>query len=360
MHPISQVLQGGDQAGSQAGPHVVAFGEMLLRLKAPGNERLLQTTMLEATFGGAEANVAVALASDGIATSFVTVAPDNALGEAGLGELRRYGVDVTRTVRRPGRLGTYYLEAGAGHRASRVLYDRADSTLALADAGAIDWNAALAGATWFHLSGITPAISASAAALTLEGVKVARKLGVTISCDYNHRASLWQYGKKPAEVMREIVSYVDIGIAGRSDCQEMLGIVPTRAPSRDGIDHDWFREVAQQVLDDFPSMRMQVITLRDGNSAAHYGWSACALDRNAYHVSTRYEVEDVVDRVGTGDAFAAGLLYAIVTGRDNASALEFATAASCLKHTIPGDFNRVSAAEVDALLAGEGGGRIKR
>ena len=340
-------------------PHVVAYGEMLLRLKAPGHERLMQSQMLEATFGGAEANVAVALASDGIATSFVTVAPDNALGEAGLGELRRYGVDVSRTVRRAGRLGTYYLEAGAGHRASGVLYDRADSTLAVADAGAIDWKAALADATWFHISGITPAISSSAAALTLEGVKAARELGLTVSCDYNHRASLWQYGKKPPEVMREIVAHVDIGIAGRSDCQEMLGIVPSRAASG-AIDHEWFREVAQQVLDEFPNMRMQVITLRDGNSAAHYGWSACALDRNAYHVSKRYEVEEVVDRVGTGDAFAAGLLYAMVTGRDHAAALEFGVAASCLKHTIPGDFNRVSAAEVDALLAGEGGGRIKR
>ncbi len=345
---------------SQRVPHVVAYGELLLRLKAPGNERLMQSATLEATFGGAEANVAVALASDGIATSFVTVAPENVLAEAGLGELRRYGVDVSRTVRTPGRLGTYYLEAGAGHRASRVLYDRADSTLAVAGPGAIDWERALDGATWFHLSGITPAISASAAALTLEGVQAARRLGVTVSCDYNHRASLWGYGKRPPEVMREIVSYADIGIAGRSDCQEMLGIVPKSAPPSGAIDHAWFRDVAQQVLDEFPNMRMQVITLRDGNSAAHYGWSACALDREAYHVSARYEIEDVVDRVGTGDAFAAGLLYALVTGRSHAAALEFATAASCLKHTIPGDFNRVPAAEVDALLAGEGGGRIKR
>ncbi len=340
-------------------PHVVAFGEILLRLKAPGHERLMQSATLEATYGGAEANVAVALAADGIRTSFVTVMPDNVLGDAGLGELRRHGVDVSRTVRTAGRLGTYYLEAGAGHRASRVLYDRAASALALADAGTIDWDAALNGATWLHLSGITPAVSASAAALTLEGVQAARRLGVTISCDYNHRASLWQYGKRPPEIMREIVSYADIGIAGRSDCQEMLGIVPRRAAAS-AIDHEWFREVAQQVLDDFPTMRMQVITLRDGNSAAHYGWSACALDREAYHVSTRYEIKAVVDRVGTGDAFAAGLLYALVTGRGHAAALEFGAAASCLKHTIPGDFNRVPAFEVDALLAGEGGGRIKR
>jgi len=341
-------------------PHVVAFGELLLRLKAPGHERLMQSALLEATFGGAEANVAVALAADGIATSYVTVAPDNALGDAALGELRRYGVNTSRVVRRNGRLGTYYLETGAGHRASRVLYDRADSTLAVANVGAIDWDAALAGAQWLHLSGITPAISASAAALTLEGVLAARRLGLTIICDYNHRASLWQYGKTPPEIMREIVSHVDIGIAGRSDCQEMLGIVPHTPPSIAAIDHEWFRGVAQQVLDQFPNMRMQVITLRDGNSAAHYGWSACALDRDAFHVSARYEVEDVVDRVGTGDAFAAGFLYALVTGRGHAAALEFGTAASCLKHTIPGDFNRVSAREVDALLAGEGGGRIKR
>jgi len=343
-----------------ATPHVVCFGELLLRLKAPGNERLMQTAMLEATFGGAEANVGVALASDGIATSFVTVAPDNALADAGLGELRRYGVDVSRTVRRNGRLGTYYLEAGAGHRASRVLYDRAGSTLAESGAGAIDWDVALAGATWFHVSGITPAISASAAALTLEAVKAARRLGLIVSCDYNHRASLWQYGKTPPEIMREIVLHVDIGIAGRSDCQEMLGVVPASAAPIGAIDHEWFRALAQQVLDAFPHMQMQVITLRDGNSAASYGWSACALDRHAYHVGKRYEVEEVVDRVGTGDAFAAGLLYAMVSGRSHADALEFATAASCLKHTIPGDFNRVRAGEVDALLAGEGGGRIKR
>jgi len=341
-------------------PHVLAFGELLLRLKAPGHERLLQSATLEATFGGAEANVAVALAADGIVTSFVTVAPSNVLGDAALGELRRHGVDISRTVRRAGRLGTYYLESGAGHRASRVLYDRADSTLALSDVGAIDWEAALVDATWLHVSGITPAISASAAALTLDGVRAARRLGVTVSCDYNHRASLWQYGKRPPDVMREIVSYADIGIAGRSDCQEMLGIMPTRAPNADGIDHAWYRDVAQQVLDAFPNMRMQVITLRDGNSAARYGWSACALDRDGFHVSARYDIDEVVDRVGTGDAFAAGLLFALVTGRSHAAALEFATAASCLKHTIPGDFNRVSASEVDALLAGEGGGRIKR
>lgn len=344
---------------SNVTPCVAAFGEILLRLKAPGHERLLQSAQLEAIIAGAEANVLSALAGDSIVTRMISILPVGALGDAAIGELRRHGVDTTRIIRRDGRLGIYYLEAGAGQRPSRVLYDRAQSAFAAAPQDLIDWHAALDGVTWLHLSGITPALNETTAAMTVDAARTANKLGITVSCDYNHRASLWSNTRPPAPVMRTLMPFVQIGIAGTSDCQVMLGIdEPHRASDDD--DGSVSRAVAERTLAAFPSLQMQVITRRDGDSAGRYGWSACAMDRSGFHVSRRYQIDDVVDRVGSGDAFSAGLLYALISGRSNADALEFATAASCLKHTIPGDVNRVSAAEVDALLAGHGGGRIVR
>lgn len=341
----------------QKAPCVAAFGEILLRLKAPGHERLLQSAELEATFGGAEANVLASLAADGVSTRMITVLPTNPLGDAAMSDLRQYGVDMSRVLRAEGRLGTYYLEAGAGARASRVLYDRAHSAFASAASDSIDWTVALDGASWLHLSGITPALGESSAALTIAAAQRAKSMGLTVSCDYNHRASLWSADRGPVPVMEALMPYVDIGIAGRSDCQVMLGI---DAPMATTDEDAWFRALGERVLSAFPSLRMQVITRRDGDSAGRYGWSACAVDRDGFHVSRRYAIDEVVDRVGAGDAFSAGLLYAMLDGRDHASALEFATAASCLKHSIPGDVNRARAAEVDALLAGHGGGRIQR
>jgi 2-dehydro-3-deoxygluconokinase len=343
-----------------AAPRVVAFGELLLRLKSPGHERLMQSPSFEATFGGAEANVAAALAADGVDAAFVTALPANAMGDAAVGELRRHGVDTRHVVRGGPRIGVYYLEAGAGARPSRVVYDREGSSIATTPPDAFDWDAALAGASWLHVSGITPALSASAAALTLAAVRAADARGVTVSCDYNYRANLWKWGKQPAEVMREIVRHVHVGVAGREDCQRVLGVVPRSAPPAGDPDDAWYRELAERTLEAFPTLRLQVITRREGASASRYGWSASLHDRARFVTSRKYEITDVVDRVGAGDAFTAGLIHALVTHGDPVRALEFATAASCLKHTIPGDVNRVPAAEVEALLAGEGGGRVQR
>lgn len=341
-------------------PHVVALGEVLLRLKAPGYERLMQSGHLEATFGGAEANVAAALAYAGIDASVVTALPTNALGDAAIGELRRFGINTRHIVQQDGRLGTYYLEAGAGQRPGRVIYDRADSVIASINPAAFNWREILASGTWLHVSGITPALSESAAQLTLDAVTVARELGLTISCDYNFRGNLWRYGKQPPEVMRAIVSQVHVGISGRGDCQTMLGLVPKAAEPEGVLDTEWYQQLAADVLTQFPNLDMQVITLREGVSASSYHWSACLKSRQEFLVSQRYEITEVVDRVGAGDAFSAGLLYGLLNDRGSRYALEFATAASCLKHTIPGDVNRVSVDEVEALMRGQGGGRMQR
>jgi 2-dehydro-3-deoxygluconokinase len=341
---------------------VVALGELLLRLKAPGHERLLQSAVLEATIGGAEANVASALAADGIASAFVSAVPEGQLGDAALAELRQFGVDVSRVLRRPGRLGIYYLEAGAGHRPSRVIYDRDGSTMAAAEPDSFRWDELLSGARWLHVSGITPAVSASAAQVTLEAVRAARRGGLTVSVDFNHRAALWRWGKAPAEVMPGILEHAHIGIAGREDIQKMLGIPLATASSAREPDLDAFASLASAVLDRFPNMTAQVITLRESESASRNSWSALMRTRHATHRSRRWEITDMVDRIGAGDAFSAGLIYGLLTyGADaHAQALEFATAASCLKHTIAGDVNRVRPAEVEALLGGDGSGRVQR
>ena len=339
---------------------IVTFGEIMLRLKAPAHERLFQSPTLEATFGGAESNVAVSLAQFGHSAAFVTVLPGNALGDAALGELRRFDVD-TSLVRRSGdRLGTYYLEAGASQRPSKVVYDRAGSSIANVKPGDIDWDAAFAGADWFHISGVTPAISATAAEVSVEAVKVANAKGITVSCDYNYRANLWKYGRKAPEVMREIVRYVQVGIANEEDCQKSLGIHVDVAVHEGILEADKYRALAARVLDAFPNLEKQVITLRESRSADRNGWSACLYDGKAFYKSHPYEIDDIVDRVGAGDAFAAGLIHGLLAYNSNARALEFAAAAGCLKHSIPGDFNRVNVAEVELLLNGDGSGRVQR
>jgi 2-dehydro-3-deoxygluconokinase len=339
---------------------VVALGELLLRLKSPGHERLLQSAVLEATIGGAEANVAAALAADGVASAMVTAVPDGPLGEAALAELRRFGVDVSRVIRTPGRLGTYYLEAGIGQRPARVTYDRAGSTMAVADPSWFDWKALLDGARWLHVSGITPAISESAAKVSLEAVTAARAAGLGVSIDFNHRAALWQWGKAPRDVMPEIVACATVAIAGREDIQKMLGIpLPGRSEGKEP-DRSAFEALAGSVLERFSSLESVAITLRESESASHNRWSALLHTRTATHHSRRWEIIDMVDRIGAGDAFSAGLIYGLLTFGDVQRALEFATAASCLKHTIPGDVNRVRAAEVEALLDGDGTGRVQR
>jgi 2-dehydro-3-deoxygluconokinase len=341
---------------------IVAFGEVMLRLKSPGFERLFQSPHLEATFGGAEANVAVSLAQFGLPVSFVTALPSNPLGESAVSEIRKFGVDTSFIKRAGDRLGIYFLESGSNHRASKVTYDRGGSSIALAKPGDFDWRSILEGATWFHISGVTPAISASAAALSLEAVKAARTKGITVSCDYNFRKNLWGYGKKAPEVMREIVSHATIGIANEEDCQKALGIEIDGSGKGEGgrLDIERYSRLAEKVLKEFPNLEKQAITLRESHSADHNGWSAILHNRKQALASRKYDITNIVDRVGAGDSFAAGFIYGSITYRDDQRALEFAAAASCLKHSILGDFNRVGVSEVEALMTGEGSGRVQR
>ena len=340
---------------------VVTFGEVMLRLKSPAHELLFQSPVLEATFGGAEANVAVSLANYGIPVSFATAIPANAVGEACMGELRRFGVD-TRHIRRQGeRIGIYFLEAGANQRPSKVTYDRSGSAIATAKSGDFDWDTILEGAKWFHVTGVTPAISASAAELAIEGAKRAREKGITVSCDYNYRKNLWKYGKKAPEVMRELVKHVHVGIANEEDCQKALGVDIEVDVHSGALETERYKAIAERVLDEFPNLERQVITLRESRSADENGWSAVMHNRKEFLTSRHYEITDIVDRVGGGDSFGGGLIYGLLAyPGDDQKALEFATAASCLKHSIIGDFNRVSVSDVESLMKGDASGRVQR
>jgi 2-dehydro-3-deoxygluconokinase len=344
---------------------IVTFGEVMLRLKSPDHERLLQSPVLEATFGGGEANVAVSLAQFGRQVSFVTALPQNALGDACVAFLRGRGVDVTGILRQGERLGTYYFEAGASQRPSRVIYDRLHSSIMDALPGVFDWERLLEGVGWFHITGITPALSENAAQISLQAVKAARRLGLIVSCDYNYRKNLWKYGKTAPQVMTELVRQVDIGIANEEDCQRALGITLEggrwEQELEDGqVDPARYCELCEQVLAAFPNLKIQAITLRASHSADHNSWAACLHDRSEFLVSKRYEVTDIVDRVGTGDAFSAGLIYGLSGGMPADESLEFATAASCLKHSIPGDMNNCTVDEVQSLASGGTSGRIQR
>lgn len=344
--------------------HIVTFGEIMLRLKAPNQERFFQSPLLEATFGGGEANVAVSLANLGAEVSFVSALPTNPIADACIRALKGRGVDTSHIVRSGERMGIYFLEAGADQRPSVVIYDRAGSSIATARPGMFDWDSIFANASWFHLTGITPAISQSCAELCLEAVIAAKANGLTVSCDYNFRKNLWRYGKAPQDIMREIVKHVDIGIANEEDCQAALGITvePDWASTVISADLDMtlYRRLSEKVLEEFPNLKGQAITLRKSRSADRNEWSACMNNRTAFLVSRNYDITDIVDRVGAGDAFAAGLIFGLWTGMDEQAALEFATAASCLKHSIPGDFNLVSRSEVERLVGGDVSGRVQR
>lgn len=344
-------------------PRVVTFGEAMLRLAPPNLERPLQSPTFVATFGGGEANVAVSTANYGIPSSFVTAFPaDNFLADSCIATLQGFGVDCSRIVRAPGRVGIYFLETGANQRPSKVLYDRADSSIALAKPGDFDWDAVLDDATWFHITGITPAISQGCADLSMEAVEAARAKGLTVSCDYNFRKKLWKYGKSAPEVMRELVKHVDIGIANEEDCQMSLGISAEEVDVEAGsLNVRRYKQLAERVLEEFPNLRMQAITLRESVSASHNGWSACLHDGQNFHLSRKYQITHIVDRVGGGDSFSGGLIGGLHLYPDDVpQALEFAVAASCLKHSVPGDLNRFSAKDVQALMRGGGAGRVER
>lgn len=339
---------------------VVTFGEIMLRLAPPGFERFLQSPQFVATFGGGEANVAVALATYGLPARYLTVLPSNPIADACAGELRRFGVDTSFIARGKGRMGIYFLETGANQRPSKVVYDREGSAIALAKPGDVDFKAAFAGAGWFHITGITPAISKGAADLAIESVQTARDMGLTVSCDLNFRKNLWKWGKTASEVMPEIARLTDFCIANEEDCQMALGIRCEADVHSGKLDQEAYRKLTDTVLETYPNLKAIAITLRESRSASHNGWSACLNDRAGFHLSRHYEITHIVDRVGGGDAFAAGLIFGLITMDDSQEALEFAVAASCLKHSIPGDFNRFSTEEVRALIKGGGSGRVQR
>jgi 2-dehydro-3-deoxygluconokinase len=333
----------------------------MLRLMPPGYERLMQSPRFVATFGGGEANVAVSVATFGLPASFVTVLPpNNAIADAVIAELRRFNVDTSHIVRAKGRMGLYFVEAGANQRASKVLYDRDYTSIMMAKPGDIDWAKVFHGAGWFHITGITPALSESAAALSVESVSEAKKHGLTVSCDLNYRKNLWKYGKKPSEVMPSLLKFVDVAIANEEDCQMSLGIRMDVDVHSGKLDHGAYEALTEKVLHEYPNLKSIAITLRESHNASRNGWSACMHDRRQFLVSRHYEITDIVDRVGGGDSFAAGLIYGLCALGTHHEALEFAVAASCLKHSIPGDFNRTTLDEVTSLLKGDGSGRVQR
>lgn len=335
---------------------VVTFGEIMMRLKTPGVQRFRQAQSFEATYGGGEANVAVSLANFGYTPTFVSALPANPLGDTVLSELAGFGVAVEGPRVDGGRLGLYFMEAGANQRSGQVVYDRAGSAFANLNPGEIDWKTVFKGAYWFHISGISPAVSESAAAVSLEAVKAARTAGLTVSIDINHRAKLWQYDCDPAAKMRALIEHCDVLIAGREDCQKSIGIFGEGDPEKP----EYFESLTQAVMAGFPTIHTVAVTIRDTKTAEHHDWSSCIRTKDNMLFSRKYEIRDIVDRVGTGDAFAGALIYALCEDMPTQTAIEFAAAANCLKHSIEGDFNLVSADEVLAMLTSGETGRVQR
>jgi len=338
----------------------ITFGEIMLRLKPFNRERFFQSPLLEATFGGGEANVAVGLARFGLNVAYVSVIPNNPIGDACIGELRRQGVDTSLIVRKGDRLGIYFLESGANQRSSKVIYDRSHSAIAEAKLGDINWDKVFEGASWFHITGITPAISLSASELSLEAVKKAREKGLTISCDLNFRGKLWKYGKSAPEVMTELVRYIDIAVGNEEDCQKSLGVKVDIDVESGELQIKRYKELTDKILSLYPNIKKITITLRESHSANYNGWSAVLNNREEFLISKKYEIHNIVDRVGAGDTFSAGLIYGLNNLKDDQETLEFAVAASCLMHSIPGDLPLLSVEEVKSLAGGEASGRVQR
>lgn len=338
----------------------ITFGEIMLRLKPPNWERFFQSPVLEATFGGGEANVAVGLVRFGLDVAYVSAIPNNPIGDACIRELRKQGIDTSLIIRKGERLGIYFLEAGANQRPSVVVYDRSHSAIAEASVKDIDWNKVFEGASWFHITGITPAISLSAADLSLAAVKIAKDKGVTVSCDLNFRKKLWKYGKSAPEMMSELVKYADIAIGNEEDCQKSLGVKVNINVETGKLQAEKYQELTERVLELYPNIQKIAITLRESHSADDNGWAAVLNNRKEFLVSKKYEIHDIVDRVGGGDAFAAGLIYGLNHLTDDQQALEFAVAASCLAHSIPGDLPLLSLKEVESLMGGASSGRVQR
>jgi len=341
---------------------VVTFGEIMLRLATPNYQRFIQASTFEATYGGGEANVAVSLANYGLNPYFVTRLPNNDIGNAALSTLRKFGVGTDYIVQGGNRLGIYFLESGAVSRGSKVVYDRANSALAEIQLGMVDWEQALEGAEWFHWTGITPAVSQGAADVCLEGIRAANERGITVSCDLNYRKNLWKYGKQPEDVMPELVAGCDIILGNEEDAEKVFGIHPEGVDVTKGnVEAAAYQSVCQQLLDKFDRAKKAIITLRGSISASHNSWSGVLYDGQKLYEAPTYQITHIVDRVGGGDSFMGGLIYGLLTyPEDDQQALNFAVAASCLKHTIHGDFNLVSVPEVEKLMQGDASGRVSR
>ena len=345
-------------------PRVITFGEIMLRLSTPGYLRFSQARQFDATFGGGEANVAVSLANYGIDAAFITRLPDNDIARACIKDLRSYGVDTSGIVFGGDRVGIYFLETGAVARPSKVVYDRAGSAIATIQPGMIDWKKVFEGADWFHWTGITPALSQGAADVCLEAIKAANALGVKVSCDLNYRKNLWKYGKTAGEVMPSLVEGCDIILGNEEDADKVFGIKPEGfdvTATGGAIDQGRFRSVGEQLMKRFPRAKKVIITLRGSINANHNTWGGVLWDGARLHESPRYDITHIVDRVGGGDSFMGGLIYGLLSyPGDDQKALNFAVAASCLKHTIFGDYNQVTVAEVENLMKGDASGRVAR
>ncbi|WP_207428541.1 sugar kinase [Pedobacter sp. SYSU D00535] len=337
---------------------VVTLGEIMLRLSTPGFERFVQADSFDVTYGGGEANVAAAVTNYGLQGVFVSKVPDNAIGQSAINHLRRYGVDTQYVARGGKRLGIYFLETGASARASQVIYDRADAAIAEVDASEFNWDAIFEGADWFHTTGITPALSDKAAALTLEALKAAKAKGITTSIDLNYRKKLWSK-EKARQVMTELCQYVDVCIGNEEDAETTLGFKSEGTDITKGeLNLDGYKSVFKQMKEKF-GFKYIASTLRESHSASDNGWSALVYDGNEFYHTKQYEVR-IVDRVGSGDSFASGFIYGLATNMSMGDAAEFGVAASALKHTIPGDLNHATKAEVETLMKGDASGRVQR
>ena len=342
---------------------VISFGEIMLRLATPGYNRFIQSNSLNATFGGGEANVAVSLANYGIPTQFVSRLPENDIANWCISELKKHNVGTEHIIYGGSRVGIYFLETGAVARASKVIYDRANSSISEIKPGMIDWKEVFKDAQWFHWTGITPAISQSAAEACLEAIKVANEMGITVSTDLNFRKNLWKYGKTAQEVMPVLVEGCDVILGNEEDFEKVFGIKPEGfdVTKTDGdVNAKEFESACKQVMSRFPRAKKVITTLRGSINANHNTWGGCLYADGELHESKRYDITHIVDRVGGGDSFMGGLIYGLLTYNDNQKAIEFAAAASCLKHTIYGDFNLVTVAEIENLMKGDGSGRVSR
>ena len=337
---------------------IVTLGEIMLRLSTPGNSRFVQTDSFDVVYGGGEANVAVSLAAYGHDTCFVTKLPSHEIGQSAVNALRRYGVKTDYIARGGERVGIYYLETGASMRPSKVIYDRAHSSISEAEPCDFDFDRIMEGADWFHWSGITPAISDKAAELTRLACEAAKRHGVTVSVDLNFRKKLWSK-EKAQSIMRPLMQYVDVCIGNEEDAELCLGFKPDADVEGGKTDAEGYKEIFRQMAKEF-DFKYVISTLRESFSASHNGWKAMIYNGNEFYESRRYDINPIVDRVGGGDAFSGGVIHGLLTKATQCEALEFAVAASALKHTIPGDFNMVTVAEVEALCGGDASGRVQR